>query len=299
MLFPCRYWKVRKPPSPARGDPTRDNPSANARARSLRIRARALLLAFVATAAHGAPAQVSMRVEGDAGSYLVWADNGLAGPVEVRLRSERGDVAGEPELPARATVPANASVLVARVHPGTATGGDALALRMDTVPGSVNARPADYEYLFPLDMRTPRVEQAWGGRYSHDDAENRHAVDFAADPGTTVLAAREGVVMQVEMDGGDESAGARHGRANLVRVLHADGSMAVYAHLAAQALVEPGQRVRRGQPIGVSGDSGFSTGPHLHFAVQVNRGMRLESIPFRMFAPGGILRFSEPAAGGG
>jgi murein DD-endopeptidase MepM/ murein hydrolase activator NlpD len=74
--------------------------------------------------------------------------------------------------------------------------------------------------------------------------------------------------------------------------------MAVYAHLAPDALVEPGQRVRRGQPIGVSGDSGFSTGPHLHFAVQVNRGMHLASIPFRMFGPGGILRFGEPPSAG-
>lgn len=138
------------------------------------------------TAAGALASGVSMRVEGDAGSYLVWADNALAGPVEVRLRSDRADVTGEPELPARATVPANARVLVARVHPGTAVRGDALALRLDTVPGSVNARPRDYEYLFPLDMRAPRVEQAWGGAYSHDDAENRHAVDFAADPGTQI-----------------------------------------------------------------------------------------------------------------
>jgi murein DD-endopeptidase MepM/ murein hydrolase activator NlpD len=252
------------------------------------------LLAATATAAAGSG--VSMRIEGDAGSYLVWADNALAGPVEVRLRSDRAGVTGEPELPARATVPANARVLVARVHPGAAVRGDALALRLDTVPGSVNARPRDYEYLFPLDMRAPRVEQAWGGAYSHADAENRHAVDFAADPGTTVLAARDGVVMQLEA--GDAGATARDGRANLLRILHDDGSMAVYAHLAPGPLVQPGQRVRRGQPIGVSGNSGFSTGPHLHFAVQVNRGMHLESIPFRMFGPGGILRFSEPASAG-
>lgn len=265
---------------------------------ALRARiSRPLLCLLLAGATAGAPASddVRLRIENDAGGYLAWADNTLAGPVEVMLHSDRGDVAGAPALPARATVPARSSVLVARVRRTGGARDGGLGLRLDSVPGSVNARPVDHEYLFPLHAIAPRVAQAWGGGYSHVDAENRRAVDFAAPAGTTVLAARDGVVMQVEMHG---TAGG-HGHANLVRILHDDGTMAVYAHLQPDgALVQPGQRVRRGQPIAVSGNSGASTGPHLHFAVQANRGMHLESLPFRMFGPGGILRFSEPAVEG-
>src|SRR3546814_10624217 len=102
-------------------------------------------------------------------------------------------------------------------------------MRLETGPGSVDARPRDYEYLFPLQANEPRVQQAWGGRHSHADAENRHAVDFAADPGTVVFAARDGVVKRIRMAGPPAAGG--HGDANLIRILHDDGSMAVYAHL--------------------------------------------------------------------
>ena len=71
-------------------------------------------------------------------------------------------------------------------------------------------------------------------------------------------------------------------RADVIEALGADDGV----------LVRVGQRVRAGQQIGLSGNTGFTTGPHLHFAVQVNRGMRLESIPFRMLGPAGPLRIS-------
>jgi murein DD-endopeptidase MepM/ murein hydrolase activator NlpD len=80
------------------------------------------------------------------------------------------------------------------------------------------------------------------------------------------------------------------GRANYVRILHDDGTMALYAHLREEGvLVRVGQRVRAGQRIGLSGNTGFTSGPHLHFALQVNRGMRLVSVPFRMIGPDGYL----------
>ena len=77
--------------------------------------------------------------------------------------------------------------------------------------------------------------------------------------------------------------------------LSGESGAPLYAHLDANGVfVRPGQRVRRGQRLGLSGNTGFSTGPHLHFVIQANRGMRLESLPFRMFGPGGVLRFHDP-----
>ncbi|PSD25461.1 hypothetical protein C7E18_21425, partial [Stenotrophomonas maltophilia] len=108
------------------------------------------------------------------------------------------------------------------------------------------------------------------------------AVDFALPEGTLVLAAREGTVMQIQ-DGfrGNGQDRERDGaRANFIRVLHSDGSMALYGHLQAG-----GMRVRRGQAVG----AGQPTRPvrqqrlqhcaALHFVVQVNRGMGLRSVP--------------------
>ena len=102
--------------------------------------------------------------------------------------------------------------------------------------------------------------------------------------------------MQVESD--FEKAGLNRekygGRANFIRIVHDDGSMAVYAHLKPEGVqVRTGQRVRKGQRIGLSGNTGFSTAPHLHFVLQVNAGMRLQSIPFRMFGPLGELKFPK------
>lgn len=241
--------------------------------------------------ADSAPAAIArLRLEQGDGELLAWAQNPLDGPIEVLLRVSGAAPQAVPALPARATVPARTEVLLTRI----AGQGAAAQLALTAVPGHPGARPRDVEYGYPLGTRQLRVEQGWGGGFSHSDAQNRHAVDFAAAVGTPVLAARDGTVMHAEA-GFDEAAPGDHEavtRANFVRVLHDDGSMALYAHLdAGGVLVHPGQRVRRGTPLGRSGNTGLSSGPHLHFVVQVNRGLSLESIPFRMFGPQGILRF--------
>lgn len=246
-------------------------------------------------------AMVALRLEHDGGDYLAFADNRLSGPVQVRLSFTRSrNVVGDPLLPARATVDPQGSALVARIGAADpATPGD-FELRLEAVPGRPDARPRDFEYAYPLQGGNVQVAQGFGGGWSHQDEQNHYAIDFVAPIGTPVLAARDGTVMQVESD--FDKAGLNlekyGGRANFVRIVHDDGTMALYAHLREEGvLVRVGQRVAKGQRIGLSGNTGFTSGPHLHFAVQVNRDMRLVSIPFRMFGPQGILRFTDVSAG--
>ena len=233
-----------------------------------------------------------LRLENQQGRTLAWVDNMLDGPIEVSLEFGSGsNLIGVPALPARATVPASRSVLVSVLSAADPTRDGGSELRLLTVPGNPNARPRDFDYRLPLRQRAQRIDQGYGGTFSHSDPQNLYAVDFAADIGTPVVAARDGVVMQVEND--FDKAGLNlekyGGRANFVRIVHGDGTMAIYAHLQESGvLVRPGQHVRAGQQIGLSGNTGFTTGPHLHFAVQVNRGMRLVSIPFRMSAMPGM-----------
>jgi murein DD-endopeptidase MepM/ murein hydrolase activator NlpD len=235
----------------------------------------------------------SVKLEGGAAQWQARVENHLAGPVQVALRQDAG-AAPLPGLPLQTVLPGSASVVVTRLQLPPDT--QRLALLLDAVPGDPSARPQDVAYRLPFDAKRFQVTQAPQGRFSHEDAENRDAVDFALPEGTPVLAARAGKVMQVQgnFTGNGQDPLRDRERANFIRILHEDGSMAVYAHLRENGvLVRSGQRVEAGQRIGVSGNTGFSTAPHLHFVVQANAGMQLRSIPVRIVAPQGELHFAR------
>lgn len=83
-------------------------------------------------------------------------------------------------------------------------------------------------------------------------------IDFVAEPGTRVISAAGGVVTAAEYH-------PQYG--NLVEIDHGNDFSSRYAHLS-KLLVKSGQVIKRGQEIGASGNTGRSTGPHLHFEVR-------------------------------
>ncbi len=146
--------------------------------------------------------------------------------------------------------------------------------------------PPLYRLPFPPGSRF-LLAQGFGGHFSHTGS-SAWSLDFAMPIGTPVFAARDGVVRQVKTDAADRELPLEMREANYVTVRHADGQVSVYAHLDS-ASVRPGQAVRRGERIATSGNSGFSTQPHLHFHVEKDG----HTIPFTfedVREPGGIPR---------
>jgi murein DD-endopeptidase MepM/ murein hydrolase activator NlpD len=87
--------------------------------------------------------------------------------------------------------------------------------------------------------------------------EFHNGVDFVIDIGTPILATGPGVV---------EAAGYEGPNGNRVAINHGFGYRSVYAHLS-KVQVKPGDRVKRGQVVGLSGNTGRSSGPHLHYTL--------------------------------
>ncbi len=128
--------------------------------------------------------------------------------------------------------------------------------------------PPDGFYL-PLECGfSTTVTQGNNSGFSHD-GDSAYAFDFSLGIGTPMVAMADGIV-------GYTYAGTQPGdpcydgggpecitEANYVVVLHADATQTQYAHLSA-VLVEVGQSVTRGERVGLSGSTGYSTGPHAH-----------------------------------
>ncbi len=248
-------------------------------------------LSACVAAASAYPFLVTSEYSG--GDYTLVARNGGPAPVSVRLvLNDVENIAPSRFLPVYAVVRPHSDYVLLQVRP--AIPGRPYSFSSESLYslGSFYAEHdarAVYRLPFENGRRALVTQGSDGPRITHTTADSEHAVDFTLPEGAPVVAARDGIVIE------SESANRLGGqnpvllsRANFVRILHADDTLATYAHLAPGGVkVQVGQRVNAGSVIGRSGATGYASGPHLHFVVQKllgsGEGFTRVSLPIRFY----------------
>ncbi|MDF1879429.1 M23 family metallopeptidase, partial [Sulfurimonas sp. SAG-AH-194-C20] len=124
----------------------------------------------------------------------------------------------------------------------------------------------NYVYRLPFKVGTKhRISQGYNAKETHK-GNSSYSLDFSMPEETKVYASRKGIVVKIKSNsnrGGYDKKYASSG--NYVKIMHSDGTFAVYYHLKYNGvLVKTGTLVSKGEPLGYSGNTGYSSGPHLH-----------------------------------
>ncbi len=228
--------------------------------------------------------QVKLETRKHAAGETLLVRNDLFAPVDIELKLENVvNAVGAPAKPIRWVLPPRSQIRLATLAPRDASKPLKYTPKLRHALGDPRLLPKPYKYPLPWRGGPFRLTQGANGQYSHFTPKGRYAVDIAMPEGTPIVAARGGMVVKIE---NEQSGRGNNPAGNFVRIMHDDGTMGVYLHLMKGSVaVREGQRVESGTRIARSGNTGNSTGPHLHFVVQRNVGLAIESIPFDFAQP--------------
>lgn len=219
----------------------------------------------------------------EAGETLL-VRNDLFAPVQIELSiTDTSNALGVPDKPISWILAPRSKIRLATI----ARRDTSLPLKYKTklryALGDPRLLPTQKNYPLPWRGGPFNLSQGANGKYSHFGPKGRYALDIAMPVGTPIVAARAGVVVKIE---NQQTGRGTNPSGNFVRILHNDGTMGVYLHLSKGSVkVAEGTHVEVGTLLALSGNTGNSTGPHLHFVIQRNVGLAVESIPFDFTQP--------------
>lgn len=147
----------------------------------------------------------------------------------------------------------------------------------------------DTSYVYTLPFKEGKRFRVIQGYFSRMTHKERAAIDFNMK-GAEVHAARGGVVVRVKEDGARGGLKSKYRvDGNMIIIQHNDSTRAGYWHLQKDgAFVNLGDTVKQGQLIGISGNTGYTSTPHLHFLVWKRVGGQWQQIGTRFKTNKGI-----------
>jgi murein DD-endopeptidase MepM/ murein hydrolase activator NlpD len=127
----------------------------------------------------------------------------------------------------------------------------------------------DSSFVYHLPYEENKSHLLVQGYFSHYTHKHRAALDFKMKKGTKICAVRDGVVIRIKADGKRGGSNVKYRPdGNYIVIQHSDSTRSGYWHLRYDALfVKVGDQVKQGQVIGLSGRTGYTYFPHLHFIV--------------------------------
>ena len=137
----------------------------------------------------------------------------------------------------------------------------------------------DYAYHLPFEKGSSfTLYQGYNGKFSH---QNENSLDFTMPIGTPITAVRDGIVIRLVENNTQNCPREECGKFNNYLIIyHSDGTFAEYTHLKKNGvLVNAGDKVTQGQVIASSGNTGYSSGPHLHLMVFLDKTKKRETLP--------------------
>lgn len=243
----------------------------------MRVPALLILLLGLGNTLLGQTTALSFRQEVRNGQFQLWIKNNLPCTSQIFAKS--------PSLERKyhLSVPKQSERLLVKIPVDSLSGINNFKneLQYNLLLGELNAiHDPKYQYMLPYpEGISHKLIQGNHGNHTHNTPQSQYAFDFKMDEGSYVAAARGGVVGFIKehnKEGGKDK--RLMNKVNLIMICHDDGTIGVYAHLRHEgALVEIGEHVFSGQVIGFSGNTGYSTGPHLHFSVLAGE----RSVPIR------------------